>query len=490
MASTETALKSGFLFTAIRYALQIGSQIAMARLLGPEEFGLYAVALVIINLSLFVTEMGFGWTIINKSSISEEEIRFVSSVQILIGFLVGILLAYYAENLSAFYDKPGATLAIQLLAISVPICAASVVGHSMLVRKLQVGLATRIQAESYFVGYVLIGVPLAALTKSFLALVVSWIAQSIWRLYRIQIQSPVSFRINLNLDGASFFVKSAMSVFAANIVNWTLFNFDRLLIAKVQSTSVVAAYTVAFNLSNTPAGMLTSVLQPTLLSSGAKHSLKADLRRSYTEAWSVCATVLLPCFAFLSSCASEIIELLYGSRWRIAEPLLEVLLLFPPVYALWAISTPILWNIGKNRLEPIVQIPLVLIALPLFYIASSFGASSLAWAFLAVCCLRALVLGTTASIQLGSNLGKMLTVTAVGIALGLFVYFLSNCIELLAIKPTWLLLMAKVVGVMTAIFIVSWLFPALLPQASWKFISSILPSGLKNTWLINKWLAR
>jgi len=59
-AKSLRALKWNYLGTVARVVLQFGSQIALARLVGPDATGVFAYAFLTVGLCALVVEMGLG----------------------------------------------------------------------------------------------------------------------------------------------------------------------------------------------------------------------------------------------------------------------------------------------------------------------------------------------------------------------------------------------------------------------------------------------
>ena len=51
--SAERALKWSALTTVARFALQLAAQIALARMLGPENFGVYGIGMAVLTFAAF-----------------------------------------------------------------------------------------------------------------------------------------------------------------------------------------------------------------------------------------------------------------------------------------------------------------------------------------------------------------------------------------------------------------------------------------------------
>ena len=78
-----TAVKWSVLGTAVRYGLQISAQIVLARLLGPENYGLFAMGLVVLTFSNFFAHLGLAWGLVQSRDLSKDDVRFVFTWQVI-----------------------------------------------------------------------------------------------------------------------------------------------------------------------------------------------------------------------------------------------------------------------------------------------------------------------------------------------------------------------------------------------------------------------
>jgi O-antigen/teichoic acid export membrane protein len=53
-ARTERAMKWSALTTAARFALQLVAQVALARLLGPGNYGIYGIGIAVLTFATFL----------------------------------------------------------------------------------------------------------------------------------------------------------------------------------------------------------------------------------------------------------------------------------------------------------------------------------------------------------------------------------------------------------------------------------------------------
>ena len=106
MASIRKTLFSGVFYTALaRYSGIIISLVVTAilsRLLTPEDFGVIAIATVIINFFNIFTEIGLSPAIIQNKELSSKEISELFSFTVWTGIFISLLLTYFFHQPTSF----------------------------------------------------------------------------------------------------------------------------------------------------------------------------------------------------------------------------------------------------------------------------------------------------------------------------------------------------------------------------------------------------
>jgi len=116
------SLKVALMFSAIgEYSTQIVGFVSimiLARLLSPEEIGVYAVAGTASLLAAEISTFGVVQFLIREKDIHESKIRSVLGMAIIVTWGLGLLLILSAPYIAVFYDKPAIKNILWILSIS------------------------------------------------------------------------------------------------------------------------------------------------------------------------------------------------------------------------------------------------------------------------------------------------------------------------------------------------------------------------------------
>ena len=88
-----TAIRWSAVSTVARFTLQLGAQVLLARTLGPEVFGVFAIGLLVLTFASFVSGFGFSWSLLQRTTVVDSDIRFAWTWQIIVGLVTMVALA-------------------------------------------------------------------------------------------------------------------------------------------------------------------------------------------------------------------------------------------------------------------------------------------------------------------------------------------------------------------------------------------------------------
>ncbi len=154
---TLTALKWNCVGVGTKAAAQFIVGVALARLLGPEPFGVYSVMLLVTGVGSLLVERGYGSAIIQTSNPSDETIRIVFTRMLLTGTAAAAMLCLAARSLTVLATYPALRTAIYASALYLFVYGASVVPSALLSRELDMRSIQIGQVSAYLIGYIIVG---------------------------------------------------------------------------------------------------------------------------------------------------------------------------------------------------------------------------------------------------------------------------------------------------------------------------------------------
>lgn len=391
-ARSLAAAKWSYLGNGVRVFFQFFIGLVLARLLGPEAFGVVAIALLMVVFGKLVSDFGISAALIQRTDITEQDIGFAFTVQVFIGAFLSISGILAAEHIADFFQYPSATQVIQAMAALFLIQAIGQTTTAVLNRSLKFKLVQSLIIYSYLIAYVLIGIPLAYLGFGAWSLVAAQLVQAIAYTSALFIFAGARIRPALRPTNSGL-LKFGSKVTGANLTSWCVSNLDSIVIGRALGVDNLGVYNRAMTLVAYPMGMIITSMQSVLFAScsRAQHDMQ-KVKKAYLGATAIIAYICLPLFVTIAVVPDTVVMGLYGSKWSAAVPLISPLALAMFVNALLALIGPVLMAMDKVGLELRTQLLSILFMLPVLYFTSQYSISLVAWGVLVVYIFRWLLL--------------------------------------------------------------------------------------------------
>ena len=342
MGNIKKELLNGVFWSALeKYSgLVINLIITMilARLLTPQEFGVVAIATVIISfLQLFCT-MGIGPAIIYQNDLSQKEIDSIFSFALAVGIVLSLLFFLTSKQIASFYGDDQLRPVCRILSIQLLFASANMVPNALMAKyKLFKNIAKRTITLQIICG--IASVIAAYFGAGVYALLIAPVFTSIgifvWNRYYFKVR--IDWR--LNLDPVKRICSFSLYQFLFEFVNYFSRNLDKLIIGKYLSVTELGFYEKSYRLMQQPLQYLTGVLNPVLqpVLNSYQNDLN-ELAKKYIKLISFVAMISFPVGISIYGLSGEIVLLLFGERWKASIPVLQILSLSLPLQMIQATS--------------------------------------------------------------------------------------------------------------------------------------------------------
>lgn len=434
----------GFAGTATRVSIQFAAQIVLARILGPEQYGLYALGVMAIGFFLFFTDTGITYSLIQKRDITARDQRFAMTWQMLVGITLSLIVVFFAEALAAFFNNQEVIPVIRGLAIICFLQACSLVSINILRRRLDMKHMQYAQILSYVLGYVLIGIPLALMGFGVWSLVISWVVQAMANLLILYNYARHPLMPLIWYEGGRSASGYGGLVFLTNAANWLIGNVDRIIVGRYFPAHTVGLYTTAYNLMSHGTTALHVVLQNVFFSAASR--IQGDnerLGRASLVLIEAIAVFALPAFAWVAAVAEPFVLTLYGDAWRDASEVLRPIALAMPLLLFLGVATPVLWNSGNKKQELLFQLPLLLVWAGVAWVAAQWSVQAVAWTVFGMFLARAggflFLISRAIRLDAASLVGRFLPGMALGLIIAVSATSIDGVLGRMTTKPTLML---------------------------------------------------
>lgn len=337
-------------------ALVVG--VVLARLLGPAQFGVYALALSVQMVLMTVADLGLSADLVRASD-PERKAPTVATLGLVAGLLsAGVMIAVSGPTAAAL-GSPQAGPVIAVLALSLVLAGAGVVPFARLQRELRQRTLFLIALADFAVSTTLT-LWLVTLGWGVMSLAVARVAaQSVTLVLQCVAVGAVP-RLGLDREQLRPVLAFGLPVAGANLLSWVVLSADNLVVAGLAGPAVLGAYFVAFNVANWPMSAIGQVVRSVALPAFSRRRRELerdgvparDERRGDATAGAAVGLVwvlLLLAGTALAALARPLIGLVYGPAWEAAAALLVWLGLFGSLRALFDLLAAYLLAQGRSR---------------------------------------------------------------------------------------------------------------------------------------------
>lgn len=379
---TEKALsatKWNYLGTVGRIFSQTFAVIILARLLGPEAFGQFAILLLITGVSSIIVDMGLGNALAQKDSLTDEESNTAFSYVVLFSVVFGIFIYLWADFIAKWFDSVELVTVVEggvyyLLFFSIGIVPSALLKRNLRMKEVQIA-----QLFSYILGFLFIGLGCALLGVGALSLIYAFIIQAVT--YSFLVFWFSGFRPKFKFVKINKLRQFANKVILINLSNWMTENMDNFLIGKLFSMNALGIYSVSYNLLRTPTNHIVVTLQAVLFSTAARSQNDPEkMKKPYLAVISLVALICFPVFLGAACVAKSVVLGLYGEKWVEAISIFVPLALAMPFHALLAVTGPVISGLGEIHREVIVQFWVAVFFIFSIVAASYISMQAVGWA--------------------------------------------------------------------------------------------------------------
>ena len=371
-----------------RVSGQLVVQITLARLLGPEAFGSFAVVLALMGLGLVLADAGFGAALVQRPTLTEDDIRQALGWTLLLGSTVAIVIAAGAAGFARLMGDPSLAPMFQVAAVLIVLMTLRNVSVSLLQRQLDFKASQLIDFVSYVVCFGGVAVWAALRGWGAWSLLAGFAAQVLFSLVATYLRCRHPLRPRLSGDRA--LAAFGLRAMGNDLTTWAAEHLDRFIIARAWGLAALGQYSVSGSLAKAPVGvLLASVRALTFAGTARAQEDRAAVARALLLLLEAAALVALPLFLVVSLEAEAVLVLVYGAGWRDAAPLLAALAMAVPPMVVSTLAASVVRGLGAVGLE--LRVLLVTSALFLLSLAAlSFAPlSAVVWCVPAALALRA-----------------------------------------------------------------------------------------------------
>jgi O-antigen/teichoic acid export membrane protein len=341
-------LALSFVQRGLMLAVYVGSTMILARLLTPEQVGIFSMTAAFISIAASVREFGMSEFLIQERDLDPPTIRAVYGVAILVGLAVGLVVLLCAPALARAYNEPQIEQIVYVLCLNFIILPFATPSMALLVREMSLARAWGVQSAAVVAQY---AVSIALAWRGYGPISLAWgsVAASVTSVALLYALRPGEVRLLPTLTSSRRAWQYGTRFAATASLESAAKNAHEFIIPSAFGFAALGLYSRAAGLFEQFNQNVTRAVSRVLLPVFAQDARggRTELKRVYAAATANFTCIAWPFFAFIALLADEIVLFLFGRQWTQAAPLLQLMCLAGMINAAHSFASDMLSGLGE-----------------------------------------------------------------------------------------------------------------------------------------------
>jgi len=338
-----------FTFQVIGFLISLSSTLILARMLTPDDFGLVAMVVIIINFANILKSAGLSMATIQQTVITEEQVSSLFWINIIFSFSIAIIIVLMAPIAVEFYKRRELLNITFIMAGTFFISGITSQHQAILNRLLRFDIIGLVSIISNLLGLI-VAIFLAYLKFSFYAIVLNSLASSIISGLLTFYFFPWKPKLMYKANGLRKMIFFGLDITAFELVNYFSRNADNLLIGKFIGASDLGQYNKAYSIFLMPIQRIRIPVNSVSIPVLSKLKDKPNEFKKY-------ASFILELYAFISFPlaiifflkSNFVIDVMLGPGWQAAADVFRILAIIEPLQIISGVRGAVMVSSGFTR---------------------------------------------------------------------------------------------------------------------------------------------
>ena len=364
--------------SAIRLSLQFALLPVLARLIGPAEYGLVALAMPFILLANVLSDGGMGYALGRLREASRELESTVFWLTACIGAALALFCCAAALPMGTILHQPRLPMLITALSPILLMNALTAVSNGRIIREGRFAV---------FAAGDLLSTGAGAVTAVTAALhgwgawslvaqqLVLWTVKMIW----VTCNGRAALGLHWRLGEVRALMAFGVSTIGAILADFVSRNLDSLIVGGVLGVSSLGFYAMAYQIVRVPDMLISGPLYLYIYTAMSRTvGDKAASAGLAMAALRLGSAVLAPLFCGLALVADLAVPLVLGERWSGAIAPLQLLTFAGFFFCLCSIMATTMMGLGRSRVQLAMSMLLAAVTIVVVAVSARFGLQAVA----------------------------------------------------------------------------------------------------------------
>lgn len=296
-------------------SIQFITNIVLARLLTPADFGLIGMIMVFVAISSVMVDGGLGAALIQKKNPTSIDYSTIFFTNIILATIIYLILFFTSIGIATFYHQPQLSDLLKVMGLIVIIDSFSVVQNNILIKNLYFKKITRIKVSAALFSSIL-GITSAYSGLGFWSIAIQYISNSFFKTCFLWFRTswkPLKIFSKSSFKELFGFGSKLLS---ASLLSEVYRNFQSLIIGRVFSAKDLGFYTQARQLEQIPVTTLATVVNQVTFPvfSQLQNNVEA-LRNGVSKSLKSLVFINFPVMVLLTVIAKPLFIFLFTEKW-------------------------------------------------------------------------------------------------------------------------------------------------------------------------------
>ena len=349
-------------------AISFISNMVLARLLCPEDFGTMGMIMVFVSFADVLVDGGLGNALIQKKQICDRDTTTVFTANLIFSFFLFGLVLIIAPFVENYTNIQSLSLYLRVQALLIITRALYTVPLSLITKQLLFQSIAKINISASFIS-VVISIIMAYCGCGVWSLICRNLVLDVIIVICVFAKSEYRIKLGFERDVFNGLFSFGFFVVLSNIVENLYSNSITFFTGKKYSVKELGYYNQAYSLQQIPIYSMTSVLNQILFPYFSKiQDDESQVRNKLKVSLQLTTFFVFPLLVFLMCYAEQVITIIYSDKWLPCIPYFRLFCLAGLFNAMIHINRSLLKSKGYTRTIFIIQILNALIGIALLLI--------------------------------------------------------------------------------------------------------------------------
>ena len=328
------------------------STIILARLLVPEDFGIIAMASLVVGFVDILLALGVNQALIHNQKPDLEDYHTAWTIRLIQSFLTSSILFFSAPVAAIYFNNDNITDVLHVMAIGIIIGSLENIGIVDFQKKMQFNLDFKFFFGKRIISFITT-LLIAYYLHSYWALVFGSLAGRIYGVIISYIMHKM--RPKISLSRLKEILSFSQWILFKNIGVYFDTKMDSLLVGRFLDSKALGGYTLAGEISSLPTTELLSPLGRVLFPAFVeKRNDPKAFEARFQLALGVQCLVAIPACLGLIFITHDLVYLMLGEKWLFIAPVIQIMAISSLVGTLSHSGGYALLALGKVKLQALI----------------------------------------------------------------------------------------------------------------------------------------